>query len=100
MGVALDRFMRLFEADCAATGWDMSDDYQNALLQKILYLNDLITNEVQKRDIQRLIELQNTKLSKMETKKQLSSTKLIGKKRKTMEDCANDGKTNEVDKED
>ncbi len=49
--ITLDRFMRLFEADCTNTGWDMSNKYQNALLQKILYCNDLITNYKQKYDI-------------------------------------------------
>ena len=51
--VTLDRFMRLFEIDCANTGWDLMDDYQNALLQKILYINDLITNHEQKKKIKR-----------------------------------------------
>merc|ERR1719411_308764 len=95
---ALDRFMRLFEADCAATGWNMGDDYQNALLQKILYLNDLITNEVQKRDIQRLIDLQNTKLAKLESKND-DKSKLIGKKRKKMENDADGDDDNDDDDE-
>jgi len=85
--ITLDRFMRLFEADCSATGWNMSDKYQNALLQKILYLNDLITNNQQKGDIEKLIDAQNKKLIRLELD---DNTKKKGKKRKTMDDSEED----------
>merc|ERR550525_1998516 len=32
--LTLDRFIRLFEADCKNTGWNMHEEYENALLQK------------------------------------------------------------------
>merc|ERR1719245_2416816 len=54
--MTLDRFMRLFEADCSKnTGWNMLDNYENALLQKILYVNDLITNLQQKANIAKAV---------------------------------------------
>jgi len=64
--LTLDRFMRLFEADCKNTGWNMHDEYENALLQKILYINDLITTMQQKANIAKLIKTQNHKLMRLE----------------------------------
>merc|ERR1712228_411325 len=81
--MSLDRFMRLFETDCAATGWNMGDNYDNALLQKILYLNDLISNDVQKRDILKLISMQSNKLIKIES---IQDEKKKTKKRKKMDE--------------
>ena len=70
--LTLDRFMRLFEADCKNTGWDMHNEYENALLQKILYINDLITNLQQKANISKLIRTQSTKLTRLEREKSTS----------------------------
>ena len=95
---SLDRFMRLFEADCSATGWNMGDNYQNALLQKILYLNDFITNDVQKREIEKLIDMQSNKLLKLEETE--SESTITGKKRKTMDDENGDNDDNQNDAED
>ena len=64
--LTLDRFMRLFELDCANTGWNLTDDYQNALLQKILYINDLITNDEQKIKIKEHIQIETNQLIKIE----------------------------------
>jgi len=72
--MTLDRFMRLFEADCKNTGWNMHDEYENALLQKILYVNDLITNLQQKANLQKLIRSQSAKLSRLEVEESASLT--------------------------
>eukprot|EP00485_Elphidium_margaritaceum_P005259 CAMPEP_0202699108 /NCGR_PEP_ID=MMETSP1385-20130828/12325_1 /ASSEMBLY_ACC=CAM_ASM_000861 /TAXON_ID=933848 /ORGANISM="Elphidium margaritaceum" /LENGTH=763 /DNA_ID=CAMNT_0049355969 /DNA_START=85 /DNA_END=2376 /DNA_ORIENTATION=- len=90
--VTLNRFMRLFETDCGRIGWDMADSYQNALLQKILYANDLITNCQQKRDIKKLIQVQTKKLQRLEEQhpSPLLSVSKRGKKRKKMSQGENE----------
>eukprot|EP01084_Bolivina_argentea_P109531 195803_1 len=90
--LTLDRFMRLFEADCSNTGWDLSTEYENALLQKILYLNDLITNHQQKEEIKQLIQTQNNKLQRLQAnitgdQEEKKKKKKKGVKRKQMDDA-------------
>merc|ERR1719192_2451547 len=72
--LTLDRFMRLFEADCKNTGWNMHNEYENALLQKILYINDLITTMQQKANIAKLINTQNHKLMRYEQEEDSTTT--------------------------
>merc|ERR1719410_2339617 len=64
--LTLDRFMRLFEADCKNTGWDMHEEYENALLQKVLYVNDLITNLQQKANLSKSIRQMSHKMERLE----------------------------------
>eukprot|EP00484_Ammonia_sp_Unknown_P022067 CAMPEP_0197037662 /NCGR_PEP_ID=MMETSP1384-20130603/14807_1 /TAXON_ID=29189 /ORGANISM="Ammonia sp." /LENGTH=770 /DNA_ID=CAMNT_0042467991 /DNA_START=141 /DNA_END=2453 /DNA_ORIENTATION=+ len=90
----LDRFMRLFETDCAKLGWNMNEDYQNALLQKILYVNDLITTYQQKKDIQELIQMQTNKLRLIERERETQKKqkqKQKSKKRKKMDEDGEEG---------
>merc|ERR1740123_2362766 len=75
--LTLDRFMRLFEADCSKnTGWNMLNNYENALLQKILYVNDLITNLQQKTNIAKAVRTQNNKLERLEKANKMGSAPL------------------------
>jgi len=60
--------------DCKNTGWNMHNEYENALLQKILYINDLITTMQQKANIAKLINTQNHKLMRYEQEEDSTTT--------------------------
>merc|ERR1712204_53018 len=64
--ITLDRFMRLFEADCAKTGWNMTLKYENALLKKILHINDRITNAYDAAEMTRIVSTETAKLERLE----------------------------------
>jgi len=64
--ITLDRFMRLFEADCASAGWNMTQKYENALLKKVLHINDLISNAQEAKEMRRIVEAENEKLEELE----------------------------------
>merc|ERR550525_1272589 len=86
--LTLDRFMRLFEADCKNTGWNMHEEYENALLQKVLYVNDLITNLQQRANLSKSIKQMSHKMERLEKEKGTKSGKNTKKrrgKRKTMD---------------
>jgi len=64
--ITLDRFMRLFEADCASAGWTMTQKYENALLKKVLHINDLINNAHEAAEMTRIIVTETDKLEGLE----------------------------------
>lgn len=64
--ITLDRFMRLFEADCAKLGWNMTQKYENALLKKVLHVNDLLTNAHERAELERIVAAENEKLERIE----------------------------------